>query len=144
MELRVAGGGQEGRHGGGPGDLYVSLRVKPHPVFERRGQDLVCALSVSMTQAALGADIEIPTLDGDGERIRVEPGTQSGTVLRLRGRGIPHIGRRVRGDMFVTIKVEVPERLSKEERGLLERLAQIRGEMPKKGVQARLGKLGDK
>ena len=146
MELRVAEGGQDGRGGGRRGDLYVSLRVKTHPVFERRGQDLVCALSVSMTQAALGAEIEIPTLDGEAEHIRVEPGTQSGTVLRLRGRGIPHIGRRVRGDMFVTVKVEIPDRLSKEERGLLERLAQIRGETPKKGegLQARLGKLEDK
>ena len=145
MELRVAGGGQDGRHGGRSGDLYVSLRVTPHPIFERRGQDLVCALSVSMTQAALGADIEVPTLDGDAERIRIEPGTQSGTVRRLRGRGIPHIGRRARGDVFVTIKVEIPSDLSNEERGLLERLAQIRGETPKKGqgLQARLGKLGD-
>jgi len=146
MELRVAGGGQEGRHGGRSGDLYVSLRVNPHPIFERRGQDLVCALSISMTQAALGADIDIPTLDGDAERIRVEPGTQSGTVLRLRGRGIPHIGRRARGDLFLTIRVDVPSGLSREERGLLERLAQIRGETPKRGegFQARLGKLGDK
>src|SRR5438093_9255174 len=130
MELRVAEGGQDGRGGGRRGDLYVSLRVKTHPIFERRGQDLVCALSVSMTQAALGADIEVPTLDGDAERIRIEPGTQSGTVRRLRGRGIPHIGRRARGDVFVTIKVEIPSDLSNEERGLLERLAQIRGETP--------------
>jgi molecular chaperone DnaJ len=89
--------------------------------------------------------VDIPTLDGDTERIRIEPGTQSGAVLRLRGRGIPHIGRRARGDLFITINVEIPATLSREERGLLERLAQIRGEMPKKGegLRARLGKLGD-
>jgi molecular chaperone DnaJ len=133
MELRVAGGGQEGRQGGRSGDLYVSLRVKPHPVFERRGQDMFCVLTLSMTQAALGAELEIPTLDGHVERVRIDPGTQSGSVLRLRGYGIPHIGRRARGDMFLNIKVEVPANLSKEERGLLERLGQIRGETPRRG-----------
>ncbi len=146
MELRVAGGGQEGRQGGRSGDLYVSLRVKPHPIFERRGQDLVCAMTVSMSQAALGADVEIPTVDGDGERFHLEPGTQSGMVLRLRGRGIPHIGRRGRGDMFVTVRVDIPASLSKEERALLERLAEIRGEIAQKGqsAQARLGKLTER
>jgi molecular chaperone DnaJ len=133
MELRVAGSGQEGRLGGGPGDLYVSLRVKPHQIFERRGQDLVAGLTVPMSQAALGAEVEIPTLEGEVERIRLEPGTPSGTVLRLRGRGVPNIGRRGRGDIFVTVQVETPAPRSKEERELLGRLADLRGEAPKKG-----------
>lgn len=143
MELRVGGGGQGGRFGGTAGDLYVSLRVKPHPIFERRGQDLVCELAVSVTQAILGAEMDIPTLEGDGERIRIEPGTQSGSVLKLRSRGVPHVGRRARGDLYVTVVVETPTDLSKEERGLVERLAELRGEAPKKGQkrQARLRRL---
>jgi molecular chaperone DnaJ len=146
MELRVADGGQYGRFGGIAGDLYVSLRVKPHPIFERRGQDLVCVLPVSVTQAILGADLDVPTLEGDGEHLRIEPGTQSATVVKLRGRGIPHIGRRARGDLYVTIAVDIPRELTKEERGLLERFAELRGERPQKGQkrQARLRKLLEK
>jgi molecular chaperone DnaJ len=133
MELRVASGGQEGRHGGGAGDLYVSLHVAPHAVFERRGQDLVCALPISISQAALGCEIDLPTVDGDAERLRLSPGTQPGTVLRVRGRGVPHLGRRGRGDLFVTVMVDVPGDLSKQERFLLERLAELRGEVSGKG-----------
>jgi molecular chaperone DnaJ len=146
MELRVAEGGQDGRFGGPSGDLYVALRVKSHPIFERRGQDLVCALPVSITQAILGADLDIPTLEGDGEHIRIEPGTPSGSVIKLRGRGIPHIGRRARGDLYVTISVDIPRDLTKEERALLERFAELRGEPPRKGQrrQARLRKLLEK
>jgi molecular chaperone DnaJ len=146
MELRVPSGGQGGRFGGPAGDLYVSLRVKPHPVFERQGQDIACALPISMTQAVLGAALSIPTLEGDEERIDVQPGTQSGTVVKLKGRGVPHIGRRARGDLYVTITVEIPRDLSKDERVLLERLAELRGETPKKGPrrQARLRKLLEK
>ena len=140
MELRVPNAGNAGRAGGGPGDLYVSLRVEPHPVFERRGQDLVCALEVSMTQAALGSEMKIPTLEGE-EIIRLEPGTASGTVLRLRGKGVPHLGRRGRGDLFVTVQIETPRPRSKEERALLERLAELRGEAPTKGQGGVLGNL---
>jgi molecular chaperone DnaJ len=145
MELRVSSGGQEGRQGGQPGDLYVALKVKPHPIFERRGQDLVCALPVPMTQAALGADIEIPTLDGEPERVRVDPGTEAGTVIRLRGRGVPHLGRRGRGDLYVTVLVETPKAGNREEESLLRQLAELRGEMPGKGkgLSGRLRKLLD-
>jgi molecular chaperone DnaJ len=144
MELRVPGAGQDGRQGGGSGDLYVSLRVQPHPVFDRRGQDLVCALPVPMTLAALGTEVEVPTLEGD-ERIRIEPGTPSGTVIRLRGKGIPHLGRRGRGDLFVTVLVETPKPRSKEERELLERLADSRGESTEdgKGLTGKVRKLLD-
>ena len=132
MELRVSGGGSRGRQGGGSGDLYVSLSVAPHPVFERQGQDLVCALVVPMTQASLGAEIQIPTLEGD-ERIHLEPGTQSGAVLKLRGRGVPNLGRRGRGDLLVSVIVETPAARSKEERAIIERLAELREERPEKG-----------
>jgi molecular chaperone DnaJ len=139
MELRVADGGQDGRFGGSRGDLYVSLRVKPHPIFERRGQDLACELPISMTQAVLGADLIIPTLDREGEHLRVEPGTQSGTVVKVRGRGIPHIGRRARGDLYVTVTVETPRSLSREEQALVERLAELRGEASRKGQKRQAG-----
>jgi molecular chaperone DnaJ len=143
MELRVSAGGQGGRHGGQPGDLYVALKVEPHPIFERRGQDLVSGLPIPMTLAALGADLEIPTLDGESDRIRIEPGTESGTVIRLRGRGIPHLGRRGRGDLYVTVLVETPRARGKEEESLLKRLAELRGDLPEKGkgVSGRLRKL---
>jgi molecular chaperone DnaJ len=142
MEMRVSGAGRAGVAGGGAGDLYVRLRVEPHPVFERRGQDLVCALPVPMTVAALGAEVTISTLDGD-ESLRIEPGTASGHVLRLRGRGIPNLERRGRGDLYVTVVVETPKAASKEERTLLERLAEVRGERPDKGrdLEGRLRRL---
>jgi molecular chaperone DnaJ len=145
MELRVPGGGQEGRQGGGQGDLFVALKVRPHPIFDRRGQDLVCVLTVPMTQAALGTEVEIPTLD-EPELIRLEPGTGSGTIIRLRGRGLPHVGRRARGDLFVTVEVETPKAGSKEERALLERLAELRREGPAqgKGPVGKLRKLPEK
>ena len=132
MELRVQGAGQDGRQGGGSGDLYVSLRVQPHAIFDRRGQDLLCALPLPMTLAALGTEVEVPTLDGI-EQLRIEPGTPSGAVIRLRGKGIPHLGRRGRGDLFVTVLVETPKPRSKEERALLERLAESRGESGENG-----------
>jgi molecular chaperone DnaJ len=142
MELRMPGSGCAGRAGGPPGDLYVSFQVKPHPVFERRGQDLVCELSVPMTMAALGADVEILTLEG-AEVLKLQAGTESGTVIRLRGKGIPNVERRGRGDLYVTILVETPEPRSKEERTLLERLAELRGEKVASGgrLSGRLRKL---
>jgi molecular chaperone DnaJ len=144
MDLRVPGRGQDGRQGGGSGDLYVSLRVEPHPVFDRRGQDLLGAVPVPMTLAALGTEVEVPTLEGT-ETIRIEPGTPSGTVIRLKGQGIPHLGRRGRGDIFLTVLVETPKPKSKEERTLLERLAEARGEKAEggKGLAAKVRKLLD-
>jgi molecular chaperone DnaJ len=127
MELRVSEAGDSGRLGGPTGDLYVAVRVAPHPLFERRGHDLHAVLDVTMTQAALGAEFEVPTLDGT-ERVRVQPGTQSGTDIRLRGHGIPHLGRRGRGDLFLTVLVHTPEGIKRQERELLEQLAQLRGE----------------
>ncbi|HWO69421.1 MAG TPA: molecular chaperone DnaJ [Actinomycetota bacterium] len=128
LELRVDGEGHAGRGGGPPGDLYLALRVEPSPLFERRGQDLYGILDLSFAQAALGAELEVPTLDGT-ERVRIEPGTQPGTVLRLRGKGVPNLHRRGRGDLFLTVQVEVPRDLGREERRLLERLAELRGEV---------------
>lgn len=127
LELRIAGAGHAGRAGGTPGDLYLSLAVEDDPVFERRGQDVFAVVEIPMTQAALGAEVELETLDGP-ERLDVEPGTASGATIRLRGKGIPNLGRRGRGDLFLTIRVATPTPGSKEERKLLEQLAELRGE----------------
>lgn len=135
LELRVTGVGHAGRAGGPAGDLYLSISVASSEVFERRGENLLATLDVSMVQAALGAELEVETLDG-GERIKLEPGTESGTVIRLRGKGIPHLGRRGRGDLFLTVYVETPKGLKKDERALLEQLAKLRGEDAKKGLVA--------
>jgi len=132
LELRIAGAGNAGRAGGGPGDLYLSISVEKSPIFERRGQDLFALVDVSMVQAALGTELDIETLDGP-DRVRLDPGTESGTTIRLRGKGIPNLGRRGRGDLFLTIHVETPKGLSKEERQLLEHLAELRGQPAAKG-----------
>jgi len=127
MELRIGGAGHAGRSGGPPGDLYLSVRVRDDEVFERHGQDVFAVLEVSMVHAALGAEVEVETLD-DLERVQVEPGTQSGTTVRLRGKGIPNLGRRGRGDLFLTIQVQTPRDMQREERRLLEQFASVRGE----------------
>jgi molecular chaperone DnaJ len=125
MDLRVGGQGNAGVAGGPPGDLIAGVEVEPSAAFERRGQDLHAVLDVSITQATLGGEIEVETLDGP-DRLRIDPGTESGTVLRLKGRGVPHLQRRGRGDLFVTLHIVTPRDLSKEERSLLERLAELR------------------
>lgn len=127
MDLRIEGVGEDGRAGGPAGDLYLTLSVRPHAVFDRRGQDLVSVLEVPLTAAALGAEVEVETLDGPA-RVKVPPGTGAGSILRLRGKGIPHVGRRGRGDLLLQVDVEVPERLGRRERQLLESLADLRGE----------------
>ena len=125
MDLRVGGQGNAGVAGGPAGDLIVGVEVEPSEAFVRQGQDLHGVLDVSITQATLGGEIEVETLDGP-ERLRIDPGTESGTILRLRGKGVPHLQRRGRGDLFVTVHIVTPRDLSKEERSLLERLAELR------------------
>jgi molecular chaperone DnaJ len=127
MQLRMPDAGEDGRAGGPPGDLSITMRVSPHPVFERRGQDLACVLSIPMTTAALGGKVDIETLDGH-ETVKLDAGTPSGEVVRLKGKGVPNLGRRGRGDLLVTVLVETPKPGSKDERRLLEQLADLRGE----------------
>lgn len=133
VELRIEGSGHQGRRGIPPGDLYLGLRVTPHPAFERRGQDLVAVLEVPLTQAILGGEIEIETLDGP-ETLKIPAGTKPGTVVRMGGRGVPNLGRRGRGDLYVQLDVVVPERLSRKERALVEQLAELRDEPTGKGA----------
>jgi molecular chaperone DnaJ len=125
--LRLANRGPAARRGGIPGDLYVSVRVAPHPDFERRGDDLLHVRRVGFAQAALGARFTIETLDGE-EVLEVPPGTQPGQVFRLKGAGVPSLRGRGRGDLLVRVDVDVPTELGSEEVELLTRLAELRGE----------------
>jgi molecular chaperone DnaJ len=126
--LRVEGQGETGAPGAGPGDLYVLVRVAKHPFFERQDNNLFCQIPVSFPQAALGAVIEVPGLGRDAEVLKIPPGTQTGAVFRLKGMGIKDLRSHRKGDLFVKVQVETPENLSKEERALLRRLAELRGE----------------
>ena len=136
MELRVGGSGNDGRAGGPAGDLFVGIRVEPSLAFDRRGQDVFAILDLSMTQVTLGADVEVETLDGV-EHLRIDAGTESGTVIRLHGKGVPNINRRGRGDLYVTVHVVTPSDLSREEKKLVEQLAELRGEVTSKRDPAR-------
>lgn len=120
--LRMAGQGQPGTNGGPAGDLYIFLEVKEHPFFERRGADLYCTIPVSFPQAALGAKLKVPTLQGEDE-LGIPEGTQSGQIFRVKGKGLPnpHGGR---GDLYVSIRVVIPSKLSREQRRLLDQLGQ--------------------
>jgi molecular chaperone DnaJ len=126
-QIRYPGRGHAGQYGGPPGDLIVELVVDPHPVFERRGDDLICRVQVPMTVAALGGAVELETLDGP-ETIEVDPGTQAGTIKRLRKLGVPHPEGRGRGDLLVELAVQTPTHLGEQQRQLLRQLAQLRGE----------------
>jgi molecular chaperone DnaJ len=125
--LRLAGRGAAGLRGGGLGDLYVHLRVAPHDRFTRQGYDLVHQLRLPFTQAVLGAVLELETLDGTEELV-VPRGTPPDRVFRLRGRGVPHVEGRGRGDLLVEVHVDVPTELGEQEEELLRQLAELRGE----------------
>ena len=125
--LRLRGEGEPGVHGGPPGDLYVTVYVKPHNVFERDGDDIICEAKIGFSQAALGAEIEVPTLDSKA-RLKIPPGTQSGTMLRLRRKGMPHLNGFGRGDELVRVIVETPIHLTRRQKELLAELAKEMGE----------------
>ncbi len=125
--LRLVGEGEAGDEGMPAGDLYVVTRVRKHPFFERDGNDLACEITLSFAQAALGARIEIPTLEGD-EVLKVPPGTQPAEIIRLKGKGVPDVSGRRKGDLFVKVLVQTPDNLSKEQKALLAKFADLRGE----------------
>lgn len=126
--LRLSGRGESGRRGGSPGDLYVRVRVADHPVFTREGNDLHCELALPMTQAALGADLKVPTLYGE-EEVNVPAGTQTGDVITLRRHGMPKLGGGgARGNLHVHCRVLTPTELTQEQTELLRRLAEMRDE----------------
>ncbi len=117
----MPGLGESGVHGGPAGDLYIVLHVKEHAFFEREGNDLHCVVPVSFTQAALGTEIESPTLEGS-QMLKVPEGTQSGTAFRIRNKGVPVFNSRGKGDLYVEVRVQTPGKLSKRQRELLEEL----------------------
>jgi molecular chaperone DnaJ len=138
--LRLSGFGAVGPRGGGKGDLYVQVRVRPHARFAREGVDLHHELHLPVTQAALGAVLDFETLDGSEELV-VPRGTQTGRVFRLRGRGVPHVRGRGRGDLLVRAVVDTPTDLSPEVEDALRSLAELRGDdvaPPEKGFLSRI------
>ncbi|MHC5542127.1 DnaJ C-terminal domain-containing protein, partial [Singulisphaera rosea] len=127
MWLQLRGQGEPGDPGAPRGNLRIQIQVRKHPFFERNRNDLVCQVPISFPQAALGAEIEVPTLDGP-DRLHVPRGTQSGDILRLKGRGMPDINGRSRGDELIEVLVETPKRLSARQEELLRELAEIEHE----------------
>jgi molecular chaperone DnaJ len=119
--IRFSGLGEAGAFGGPAGDLYVVLQVKEHPFFERDGTDLHCVVPISYSQAALGTEIQVPTLDGE-HALKVPEGIQSGTTMRIRGKGVPVLNGHGKGDLFVEIRVQTPGKLNKRQRELLQEL----------------------
>jgi molecular chaperone DnaJ len=133
--LRLAGEGETGAGGGPPGDLYVVLAVQEHPIFERQDTHLHCTIPVNVAQAALGAKIKVPTLEGE-EEVELPGGVQPGQEFRLRGRGVPHVNGHGRGDLILHFRVVVPAKLSREQRKLFEQLLE---ELPAENEPAEKG-----
>ncbi|SEF74459.1 molecular chaperone DnaJ [Caloramator fervidus] len=127
MTIPLRGEGEPGVRGGPPGDLYLHINVKPHKIFKRQGSDIYCTIPVSITKAALGGEITVPTLEGE-EKYNLPEGTQPGTIIRLKGKGIPKLRSNSRGDLYFEIKVEVPKKLTERQRELLKKLAEEFGE----------------
>ncbi len=122
--IRLAGEGEAGGRGGPAGDLYIFLSIQPNEFFQRDGADLFCRVPLSMTTAALGGDIEVPTIDGGRARVKVPDGTQSGRQFRLRGKGMPVLRSKQQGDLFIQVTVETPVNLSKKQKQLLKEFEQ--------------------
>ena len=125
-QIRLAGEGGPGVFGGPNGSLFLVLNVQPHKYFKRRENDILLNLDINIAQAALGADIKVPTLDGD-DKLHIPAGTQPGKIFHMRGKGVPHLRRSGRGDQLVIVNVEVPSKLTKEQRELMEKLAETLG-----------------
>ncbi|QLH75090.1 MAG: molecular chaperone DnaJ [Methanomassiliicoccales archaeon] len=132
MTFRVPGAGEPSPNGGPPGDLLVFVRVKEHEVFKRDGPNLYIEVPISFVDAALGTDLEVPTISGKAS-LNIPPGTQTDTVFKLKGQGLDIIGGRGKGDQYVQVKVKVPKKLSNEQRELLRRFAELE-ENPRKGI----------
>ena len=124
QRLKLRGEGESGAGGGGPGDLYVQIAVRKHSFFERQDTELVCELPISYTSAVLGAEIEVPTLEGH-TKLKIPAGTPNGKVFRLKGCGVPYLGEDRRGDQHVRVFVDIPKRISADRRALLEKLREL-------------------
>jgi molecular chaperone DnaJ len=125
--IRYRGEGEAGSPGGPNGDLYIVINVRKHDFFEREAENLLCEIPISFPQAALGAEIEAPTLDGKIP-LKIPKGTQSHHIFRVRGKGMPHLRGHGRGDLFIRVVIETPTRLNERQRELLEEFARVSGE----------------
>ncbi|MCS6772593.1 MAG: molecular chaperone DnaJ [Anaerolineae bacterium] len=125
-QIRLNGEGEPGINGGPPGNLYVNIKVNPHPFFRRKDTDIIVEVSINVAQAALGDEVEVPTVDGK-EKLAIPAGTQSGSVFRLKGRGVPYLRRPGRGDEIVIVNVQIPQTLTPEQRKLFMELARTMG-----------------
>src|SRR6058998_1294177 len=143
QQLRVAGEGEAGMRGGPTGDLYVLIRLKEHPLFRREGDDLVHLARLSPSQAALGDEINVPTIEGAETKVRIPAGAQHGQMVRVRGKGVPHLGSSGRGDQLVYLDVVVPRTLSKEQRRLYTQLRDIEDATSQDGDQDLFGRIKD-
>jgi molecular chaperone DnaJ len=133
INVRVTGEGEVSARGGTPGNLYVSLTVKPHPFFKRQNNDIIYELPLSFTQAALGAEVRVPTLDGE-TTIKIPAGTQSGSSFRLKGMGVPVVHSTARGDQHVVVKVVTPRNLTKRQQELLKEFAEIEAQQDERNI----------
>jgi len=120
--IRLAGEGQPGENNGPPGDMYLLVRVQPHKYFRRRDNDILLDLKVNVAQATLGAEVLVPTVDGE-VKLKIPSGTQPGKIIRMRGKGVPHLRSKSRGDQLVIVNITIPKKLDVEERELFEKLA---------------------
>jgi len=128
--VRVAGKGHAGKRGGPSGDLFIITKVSDHPFFTRKGDNLYCSIPVTVPEAALGAKIDVPTIDGPTV-MRIPPGTQSGQKFRLRDRGVPSLRGNVRGDQFVEVRIVLPSLISEETKKVLAEFARLNPENPR-------------
>lgn len=142
VRLRVVGEGEAGISGGPPGDLYVVVHTRDHPIFHREGTNLLCELPIPFVHAALGTEAEVPTLEGK-VTLRIPEGTQSGKIFRLKGKGLPSLGSEVRGDQLVRVFVEVPTKLTEKQRELLQAFAEEGGTEVSPVTKGFLDKLRD-
>jgi molecular chaperone DnaJ len=136
--VRVPGKGNAGTMGAPAGDLYLQVVVRPHPFFERRGNDLYTKVPVTVPEASLGAKVEVPTIDGRS-LVRIPPGTNSGKTLRLKEKGVPSARNGARGDQYVEIQIVVPEPTDERVRKLLKEMEEIVPEDPRKDLFAKAG-----
>ncbi len=137
LKLRMTGEGELGFHGGPPGDLYIVLGVAEHEFFKREGLEIYCRVPISFPQAALGAEIEVPTLDGVS-KLKIPAGTPSGKPFHLKGKGMPRLGSSAKGDQIVIVNIEVPKHLTARQKELLEEFAKINGDEISKGFKDKL------
>jgi len=129
--LKVTGEGEMGEFGGPRGDLYIFINVKEHNFFKREGINIYCTVPISFVKGVFGGEIEIPTLNGK-EILEIPPGTPSGRIFKLKGKGLPRVGGTQRGDQIVTVYIDVPKKLNERQRELLEEFAKASGEEIKK------------